>query len=238
MNLQQKLSRMWVFEGDSPGVFSVNPTSVWVVPTAAVAVFFRWFFVICSENVHITSRLDPLPKHTVSCWSPCHFRELDSRTWTFCWFLGPKSCHVHLNREVVTYCSIASVVDDRCCLLDIMDTVQRLSCKELCESKTFCRCASPNGAAFDVQLWRNLKNKLLLISINFSLKLPTIAYKDGRLCFAGSFFSTFGWCCFFPAWEYLYVSILYTHEGGVVLLLYTWRDTVSGNPWAMATVSF
>ena len=33
------------------------------VPTAAVAVFFRWLFVICSEHVHITSRLDPLPKH-------------------------------------------------------------------------------------------------------------------------------------------------------------------------------
>lgn len=163
MSLQLTLQNVG-FWRSSPGVFLVNPTLVWVSLQPPWLFFFgdfSWFVPNMS-----TSPQDLTHFRNISCcWSSCHFRELDSRTWTVCWFLT-KSCHVHLNREVVTYCSIASVVDDRWCLLDIMDTVQRLSCKELCESKTFCRC----GSLMAVELWRNLENKLLFISINFILK--------------------------------------------------------------------
>eukprot|EP00434_Breviolum_minutum_P015552 symbB.v1.2.013695.t1/scaffold974.1/size359025/2 len=74
--------------------------------------------------------------------------------------------------DVVTYCSIASVVGiDRCCLLDIMDTVQRLSCKELCDfAKRLADVRHPMGQPLMFSFWRNLENKLLLFSINFILK--------------------------------------------------------------------
>ena len=150
------------FWRSSPSVFLINPTLVWVSLQQPWLFFFgdfSWFVPNMS-----TSPQDLTHFREISCcWSSCHFRELDSRTLDLLLIFGSKKLpcpkkrtslkstgclnSFYPNPEVVTYCSIASVVGiDRCCLLDIMDTVQRLSCKELCDfAKRFADVRHPMG---------------------------------------------------------------------------------------------